>query len=82
MGRLVGVGANKAPKTYTEEDVKKLTSELEAKVQEVVDENTSLRGEKTALEAKVQEVVNANDSLIKEKKELEKQVKALTKDKE
>ena len=80
MGRLVGVGAKKVVKSYTEEEVKELTAELEAKVQEVTEVNSSLTEEKTALEAKVQEVTEAYNALTNEKKELEKQIKALTKE--
>ena len=80
MGRLVGVGAKKVVKSYTEEEVKELTAELEVKVQEVTEEVDSLTKEKAALEAKVQEVTDANNALVNDKKELEKQVKALTKE--
>ena len=56
MGRLVGVGATKAPKMYNAEEVAALTADLEAKVKELTETVETLNAEKTDLEAKVKEL--------------------------
>ena len=56
MGRLVGVGATKAPKMYSAEEVAVLTADLEAKVKELTETVETLNAEKTDLEAKVKEL--------------------------
>ena len=63
MGKIIGVGATKAPKTYTEKDVTKLTKKLNDKIinLEVELNNANeiintLNTEKSNLETKVKEL--------------------------
>lgn len=67
MGRIIGVGATKAPKTYTEEEVTKLTKKLNKKIVDLEEELNksnetiaSLNNEKTNLETKVKELEEKN----------------------
>ena len=46
MAKLVGVGAVKKVKTYTEEEVKKIISDKEAKIEELTKEVELLKTEK------------------------------------
>ena len=45
MGRLVGVGATKAPKMYNAEEVAALTADLEAKVKELTETKKKSKSE-------------------------------------
>ena len=79
MGRIVGVGAKKAPKTYTEEDIKNITNELDTKIEDLENELAnanstidSLNAEKVSLLA---EIDTANKEVKKITKELEKNSK-------